>query len=149
MGLRCRINRDQNGRIDRVERKGGEDSKLYKDALALTGNEQQALDIWSTAYTEGFISYYGAWTDTQYGTGAPLAEQEPSVDDVLKYMQRRTYPMGELTGSDWADVHDFMRQSNFTSTDALAERVRETMVIGGEVVLNNKTLRASLLYTEE
>lgn len=149
MGLRCRINRDQNGRIDRVERKDGEDSKLYKDALALTGNEQQALDIWSTAYTEGFISYYGAWTDAQYGTGAPVAEQEPSVDDVLKYMQRKTYPMGELTGSDWADVHDFMRQSNFTSTDALAERVRETMVVGGEVVLNNKTLRASRLYTEE
>ena len=149
MGLRCRINRDQNGRIDRVERKDGEDSKLYKDALALTGSEQQALDIWSTAYTEGFISYYGAWTDAQYGTGAPVVEQEPSVDDVLKYMQRKTYPMGELTGSDWADVHDFMRQSNFTSTDALAERVRETMVVGGEVVLNNKTLRASRLYTEE
>lgn len=149
MGLRCRINRDQNGRIDRVERKGGEDSKLYKDALALTGDEQQALDIWSTAYTEGFISYYGAWTDAQYGTGAPVAEQEPSVDDVLKYMQRRTYPMGELTGSDWADVHDFMRQSNFTSTDALAERVRETMVVDGVLTLNNKTLRASRLYTEE
>ena len=149
MGLRCRINRDQNGRIDRVDSKHGEDSQLYRDAPALTGNEQQALDIWSTAYTEGFISYYGAWTDAQYGTGAPVAEQEPSVDDVLKYMQRKTYPMGELTGSDWADVHDFMRQSNFTSTDALAERVRETMVVGGEVVLSNKTLRASRLYTEE
>lgn len=148
MGINCRINRDQNGRVERVERRGGEDSRLYKDALKLTGSEEKALDVWSTAYTPGFLSYYGAWTDREYGTGAPLSEQEPSVEDVLKYMERKTYPMGELTGSDWADAHDFMRQSNFSSTDALADRVKSTMVVNGEVTLNNQTLRASRLYTE-
>lgn len=58
----CQIKRNEiTGEITKVLAPNGETSLLYKDAKALLGNEEQAVDLWATAYTPSFKYRYGDW----------------------------------------------------------------------------------------
>ncbi len=59
--MKCKIIKDPEGHIDFVEAPNGAASNLYKDALDFTGNELQALNLWTVPYTEVFKEINGNW----------------------------------------------------------------------------------------
>ena len=86
MGLACRITRNKLGGVEKVEAPNGNDSLLYRGALASTGNEERALGIWATAYTPDFMNYYGDWENPTPESMFNLdANGEPLLQDVAAY----------------------------------------------------------------
>ena len=57
MGVACKVFKNKEGKVEKVEAPNGLDSFLYESALSATGNEDRALEVWATAYTPGFQSY--------------------------------------------------------------------------------------------
>src|SRR5690554_5982628 len=54
MGVKCQIKKDRVGNITRVEARNGAESNLYKAALEMTGDQQEALDLWTVNYVQDF-----------------------------------------------------------------------------------------------
>jgi hypothetical protein len=54
MGIACKINRDSSGKPTSVTTESGNKSKLFEDALRITGNPQSALEVYATSFTEEF-----------------------------------------------------------------------------------------------
>lgn len=59
--MACQIYRNEDGTISKVTAPNGNESKLYKDILALTTNEEEAVRLWAQVYTPSFKTWFGDW----------------------------------------------------------------------------------------
>lgn len=88
MGVKCRIIRNpQTGKIENVEAPNGEQSQLYLDALAMTQNKEEALDLWATSYIDEFKEIYGnsenplrLQDSVRFQQGAQLETQKAEIE---------------------------------------------------------------------
>lgn len=150
MGLNCKIFKDRNGSITGVAAPNGENSTLFEEAVKITGNREKAVEVWATAYTPGFIRYYGNWTDKRYKSAYALDKNgEPLIDDVIAYFRKNTYMIGEMTRSDLLEAREFLKNTGNRSFSDVASRVRSSMLVNGVITVNEGTLRRSGLYTAD
>lgn len=150
MGLNCRIFKDREGSIIGVMAPNGKESNLFNEAFKITGNKEKAVEVWATAYTPGFIRYFGNWTNKATRSAFSIdSNGEPRIDDVLAYFRKNTYMIGEMTRSDLLDAREFMRNTGSRSFTEVASAVRSSMIVNGVVTVNEGTLKRSGLYTDE
>lgn len=150
MGLNCRIFKDREGSITGVVAPNGKESKLFDEAFKITGSKEKAVEVWATAYTPGFVRYYGNWTNRATRSAFSLDENgEPRIDDVLAYFRKNTYMIGEMTRKDLLDAREFMRNTGSKNFTEVASSVRSSMIVNGIVTVNEGTLKRSGLYTDE
>ncbi len=76
MGVSCQIVRGVEGRLEEVLDPSGNPSKLYGELYNNIGDADVALDVWASAYTEGFSDY--AYDVSEVGI-------EPSVKEIQGY----------------------------------------------------------------
>lgn len=105
MGLKCRISY-RDGVTSVVDNKGNE-SELYGELLAYTGNEKEALDLWAVANSDRFM-----------GTG-----ESTTVKEVVAYMDSTEASTRRLSTSEEFQVVDFMRRSGETSLSELYSKL--------------------------
>lgn len=148
MGLKCQTER-KNGDITDVKAPNGNPSLLYKTARKILGSKRRAIEVWATAYTSDFIDYYGDWRNPSptsfFNTDL---NGEPIFNDVIKFMERSTYFTSSLTSKDVADVNSFFTSNLASSMRDLISRISNALLSGGNMVLNEYTLKKSGLYTQ-
>lgn len=137
MGVKCQIIKS-NGDIDRVLNPQGQDSELYKSALAETDNPISALNVWATAYTPEFKLYYGDWVVQDEG-------KEPSLEDVRSYLEARQGIAPPLDDQDIDALRSLMIASNIHTVEELNESL-SPFIRRGPIDVNRQTLMSSGLY---
>lgn len=134
MGVKCQIIRNaESGQVAKVLNSEGDESKLYHAALMHTkGKKNQALNLWTVAYLDGF----------------PIKDREATLEEVFNYATLKDVKIATLTQE---EVVDFKRSILNTPISNLAELdavLRSTFYTNGEYTIDEKKLRASNLYSE-
>lgn len=132
--MACRIFRDANNNITRVEDKQGNTSSLYSDALALTQNQTEALRIWGVGNSEEYSEINGN-------------TEEPSLSDTLVFMQRDNNKDKKLTKQNIDQIRNNTISIPFSFTEELFKQV-QFLYPNGVFTINRSTLRATEFYTE-
>mgnify|MGYP000013948790 FL=1 len=149
MGIACQVYKNKEGDIDKIVAPNGEQSILYGKALALTGDSQKASGVWATAYTPGFLSYYGTWNNPSIESQYNLdANGEPMLEDVIAFMKKNTYKLEPFSSKDVVDVNNFMLSTGVSDARSLANKIRDNFIIDGNIIINDRNLRKSGLYNE-
>lgn len=149
MGVACHIYKNKEGDIDKIVAPNGEQSVLYSKALALVGDSREASRVWATAYTPAFLSYYGTWNNPSIESQYNLdVNGEPMLEDVIAFMKKQTYVLEPLAAKDIVDVNNFMLSTGVSDARSLANKIRNSFMIDGNIVINEHNLRKSKLYNE-
>lgn len=149
MGLSCKIFRSGDGGVEKVVSPNGEDSRLYRDALAAVGGSEDALGLWATAYTSGFKSYYGDWENPSRTDMFNLDENgEPLIYDVLKYYEKENSIFGNFIDSEVNDIRNFLYTANMSSLEDLVSAIESYFINSDGISVNETNLINSGIYTE-
>lgn len=132
--MACTIFRDSNNNIQSVLDPQGNPSKLYNSALELY-NEEQALEIAMTPYTEEYKASNGAIT------------QEPDLETVMTYISRYNNQNKKLTKTNIDELRNNTLTLPFSYIEEISSQLGE-LYPKGIFTLNKQTLRKSQLYTE-
>ena len=146
MGRACYISRDAGGRIESVKAPNGKESKLFLDALKLTGDRDRAASLYGMAYSPGFKEVVGDWEamPTEY----PLdSNGEIGLDYVLDYMRYKDYLPGDLTREEVRDLGGAMSSMGVKDVDGLMDVVNGNMLVSGDIRITREGLESSGLYT--
>lgn len=147
MGIKCKIRRDKNGEVMKAIAPNGEPSSLYEEAKALF-DDDTALHIWALPYTPKFISYYGNWRNPDPADMFNLdVNGEPLLYDVLKYIERETSPVGDLSAEEVSDIRNTIMSLGLSGFDEFAARIKDSFSLNGKTYVDEKTLRDSGLFT--
>lgn len=150
MGVACKIFKNKEGKVEKVEAPNGLDSFLYESALSATGNEDRALEIWATAYTPGFQSYYGMWEYPETGELFDLdSNGEPKLFDVIKYLEKGANIVGTYTKDDVLNINSFIESLGLSDIDSLVNKIQAAFYSNGYLEINRRTLLNSGLYSNE
>lgn len=136
----CKIFRDfDTDRVTKVLNAQGNESSLYKEALAQTKNEEQALDIWSVTFLPQF---------QEYSKDLSLGEKEPKLKDVLKFINNLN-TTAALSNQDIVELSNNLQTLNIENGDNLLSLLQRTFYNpqGLFGVMRDK-LRNSNLYSE-
>lgn len=136
MGVKCQIVKIGKN-AHRVFNPDGGDSQLYQSALNETGNDSSALKVWATAYTPGFKMYYGDWEN---------GRQEPSLQDVMEYLEARQGIAPPMTDQDISDMRSLMIGNKIKTADELNAAL-DPFIRKGPVEVNRENLMKSGLYS--
>lgn len=148
MGRACYVIRNDNGGIARVLAPNGNESRLYRDAMAVVGDQTKAASVWGTAYSEPFLSYFGDWRKNK--TEYDLDENgEPRYEDVINYIKRNSYAAGTFMPGEVMDINNALTSTGIPDIKVLGRRMSDTLFVNGDIFLNDETLKASRLYTNE
>lgn len=147
MGLNCKIHRGKNNNIEIVEAPNGAQSVLYRDALNHVENKEKALDIWSVAYTNGYMETNGDWVDNPIPTRLDK-NGEPRLNNVLSYMKKLRNSGKRLSNSELAALANNMYSLPINSLNDLYKEVRNTFYTNGIFSIEEGALRDSVLYTD-
>ena len=135
--------------MEKVVSPNGEESRLYRNALAAVGGSEDALGLWATAYTPGFKSYYGDWENPSKTDMFNLDENgEPLIYDVLKYYEKENSIFGNFIDSEVNDIRNFLYTSNMSSIHDLVGVIDSYFITSGGISVNETSLRNSDIYTE-
>ena len=146
MGRSCYISRDAEGRIESVKAPNGKESKLFLDALKLTGDRDRAASLYGMAYSPGFKEAVGDWEamPSEY----PLdSNGEIGLDYVLDYMRYKDYLPGDLTREEIRDLGGAMSSMGVKDVDGLMDIVNGNMLVSGDIRITREGLESSGLYT--
>lgn len=150
MGVACKIFKNKEGKVEKVEAPNGLDSFLYESALSATGNEDRALEVWATAYTPGFQSYYGMWESPETGELFDLdSNGEPKLFDVIKYLEKGANIVGTYTKDDVLNINSFIESLGLSDIDSLVNKIQAAFYSNGYLEINRRTLLNSGLYSNE
>ena len=131
MGLKCRISYS-NG-VAKVIDNSGNESQLYKDLLAYTGNEAKALDYWVVANDKALM-----------GTGESTAIQE-----IATYMDSTAASVESLSPAEEFQVVDFMRRTGEHSLDSLNVKLSKIFKANGLFKIDMNEAVNSGLFTQQ
>ena len=146
--MSCKIFRDfDTEEVTKVLAPNGADSKLYADALAITEDQEQALNIWSAAYIPTFKARYGDWEGTN--TFIPLNETiEPPIDVVMDFINTNNVEE-KLSVKEAVDVLKVMQLTGL-QPEGVALKLKFTFFNSkGQFVIDRQRLERSGIYTEE
>lgn len=150
MGVACKVFKNKEGKVEKVEAPNGLDSFLYESALSATGNEDRALEVWATAYTPGFQSYYGMWESPETGELFDLdSNGEPKLFDVIKYLEKGANIVGTYTKDDVLNINSFIESLGLSDIDSLVNKIQAAFYSNGYLEINRRTLLNSGLYSNE
>lgn len=150
MGVACKVFKNKEGKVEKVEAPNGLDSFLYESALSATGNEDRALEVWATAYTPGFQSYYGMWESPETGELFDLdSNGEPKLFDVIKYLEKDANIVGTYTKEDVLNINSFIESLGLSDIDSLVNKIQAAFYSNGYLEINRRTLLNSGLYSNE
>lgn len=137
---KCKIFRDfDTDRVTRVLNNQGEDSVLYKAALAQTKDQEQALDIWSVTSLPRF---------QEYAKDLNLNGKEPKLNDVLKFINNLN-TTETLSNQDLVELSNNLQTINVENGDNLLSLLQQTFYNAvGLFGVNRQKLRNSGIYTE-
>lgn len=128
----CRIHRDlETEEILRVTNPEGNSSVLYKEALKVTGNPEEALNIWAVAYSPNF----GEWS------------QEPSISEVMDYINKSNTE--SLSIEEVTDVLDVSKEMGLQPEELFSKLQGAFLNNRGQFIVDKKRLQKSGLYTED
>jgi hypothetical protein len=116
----------------------GTPSELYQEALLLTGNQDQALNLWQTAYSDDFIAEYGTNNKDQM-----------SLDDVLKYLDTHNASSKNLNKEQREAVTSIMEANGISTLSDLQNKLTKIFKPNGILEVDTKAAVKSKLYTEE
>lgn len=128
------VTKNTEGRVISVENNQGESSQLYADALALTNNESEALNIWSVAYSE------------EYQQSNGVIETEPDLENVLIFMQRNNSQDKKLSKQDIDEIRNNTLSIPFSFVEELHTQI-QYLYPQGVFTISKKTLVDSKLYS--
>ena len=149
MGLACQIFKNEDGSVNRVDAPNGEKSYLYDKALGAIGNDALALDVWATAYTPGFRSYYGYWDSPMPGEFFDTdVNGEPRYEDVMAYINRENTVVYPLNMKDMSEVRDMAISIGESDIRGISDTIRSSFMQTGRVIVNETNLRNSGMYSE-
>lgn len=135
--MRCKIFRNYDTNvIEKVENPQGEPSKLFLEAQKITNNDEDALNIWASAYTKSFKESYGDWN------------VEPNISDVLLQLSLND----ESTLLDIKNTSDLLTLTGETnlSADALYSSLKRLFFNeNGQFIIDSKRLVNSGLYSND
>ena len=141
MGVACKVFKNKEGKVEKVEAPNGLDSFLYESALSATGNEDQALEVWATVYTPGFQSYYGTWESPETGELFDLdSNGEPKLFDVIKYLEKGANIVGTYTKDDVLNINSFIESLGLSDIDSLVNKIQAAFYSNGYLEINRRTL---------
>ena len=123
----CQIIRNFSDEVIRVTTPQGVDSTLYKEALAITKDEEEALNVWATAYTDTFKKAYGEW------------ENEPNISTVMEFINFDSKDR-QLTPLEMTEILDAARNFGI-QPEELYSNLRNTFFNSkGQFVVDEKAL---------
>jgi len=105
MGISCRVS-FKNNALEVVD-KNGQPSKLYYDALALTGNEDKAIDLWYKAFSQEFTEQ------------VRLNKDDVTLDEVLKFVSANSSFGKSLEPAEIRSIKDIMDKNSFETLSDL------------------------------
>jgi hypothetical protein len=137
---KCKIFRDfDTDRVTRVLNNQGEESALYKAALAQTKDQEQALDIWSVTSLPRF---------EEYAKDLNLNGKEAKLSDVLKFINNLN-TTETLSNQDLVELSNNLQTLNVENGDNFLSLLQQTFYNAtGLFEVNRQKLRNSGLYTE-
>lgn len=134
--LDCRIIKLRNGEVVALNQ-DGTPSKLYREALAYTGDVQKALDLWQTAYTDEFQLEYKSNTD-----------DSAVLNDVLKFLDTNdaTTSTG-LSAENRAELVSVMQQFGYKRLSKLYKDLHAIYKAKGVLDMDGSKAVSTGLYT--
>lgn len=146
LGLNCHIHKNK-GEVTKVTSPNGEDSLLYKEALQVLGDKNKALDVWSTAYSNGYAEYLDL-SPKEIGLAQVDKNGEPLYRNVMAYLGDKVYVSGSYTSPQMRELNNFMMASKLTTED-VRNAIENSFYKQNNLIINEYNLRDSGLYTEE
>lgn len=139
MGLKCRISYSASGQA-MVTDANGNASKLFADALAVTQDQNAALNIWASAYTPEFQETFGTASQTE----------EPPVLQVVKYYQSLKQLDGRLEPKELFEVRQMMRTSGIRNLSDFSATLK-SIFLQGDVpgIDENLAIESGLFLPED
>lgn len=134
--------------MDHALAPNGERSRLYDDALSVSGDREKSLDVWATAYSDGYVRSVGNWmlNPSEYELDD---NGEPRLGDVLSYIKATRFEAGEFTREETLGLSDAMVSMGLPGMTELYSAITDNFLIDGDIVLNASNMRASGLYAED
>lgn len=139
MGLKCRISYSASGQAT-VTDANGNASKLFADALAVTQDQNAALNIWASAYTPEFQETFGTTSQTE----------EPPVLQVVKYYQSLKQLDGRLEPKELFEVRQMMRTAGISNLSDFSSTLK-AIFLQGDVpgIDENLAIESGLFLPED
>ena len=132
MGLACKISFKKNGEAV-VTDNFGNPSQLYDKVLAIAKDQEVALDMWATAYTEDFQE----------------RGESVTVDELLTHFDANMAEDTRLTNSEMVQVKDYMRRNGFERLSDLDKAMTKIFKKNGQYDINTKEAIKSELFTQD
>jgi hypothetical protein len=136
MGLKCQISFNKQGKAT-VMTKDGSPSVLYNDLLEITGNQEEALKYWASAYLDDFSNY----TDK--------TEESASANDVAAYYDAKAVGDKKLSVQDKWSVSSFMKKNGIQSLSELQSKLHKIFKKDGVFFINGDAAVKSGLYSSD
>lgn len=134
--LDCRIIKLRNGEVVALNQ-DGTPSKLYREALAYTGDVQKALDLWQTAYTDEFQLEYKSNTD-----------DSAVLNDVLKFLDTNNATTSPgLSEENRAELVSVMQQFGYKRLSKLYKDLHAIYKAKGVLDMDGSKAVSTGLYT--
>lgn len=137
MGLKCQISFNKEGKAT-VMTKDGSPSTLYNNLLDTLGNQEAALDYWASAYSEDFANFTDA------------AEENATVNDVLRYYNALATQEKKLSTSERWSVESFMKKTGIQKLSSLVTTMNDIFYKDGAFFIDgDKAVRSGLYSRDE
>lgn len=134
--LDCRIIKLRNGEVVALNQ-DGTPSKLYREALAYTGDVQKALDLWQTAYTDEFQLEHKSNTD-----------DSAVLNDVLKFLDTNDATTSSgLSTENRAELVSVMQQFGYKRLSKLYKDLHAIYKAKGVLDMDGSKAVSTGLYT--
>lgn len=138
MGLKCRIG--YTGKIATAYNEDGTPSRLYQEALAFTGDQQEALSIWATSTLEEF----------EQASGKVNTNDNVTLDEVLNFYNDLASQGESLSIAEKFEVKQFMANNKFRKLSELRDTLNNIFRKDGKIVLDTaKAIESGLYNTSE
>lgn len=133
--MACIFRTNDAGEIVSVRTSTGKASQLFKDALAYTGDRQQAIDIVAITMSEDFqdsVQYSG---------------EEPSLEQVLNYSAATNGNQNTLSSQQETDMFNSMLSINVNSIEEFQDKLNKAFYKGNLFAPTQTSLQNSGIYT--
>lgn len=147
LGLNCHIYKDK-GEVTKVTTPNGEESLLYKEALRVLGDKDKALDVWSTAYSNGYAEYLNL-SPKEINLAETDKNGEPLYRNIMAYLGDKVHVSGSYVSEQMRELNNFMMALNLSSAEDVRDIIENTFYKQNKLLINEYNLRDSGLYTEQ
>ncbi len=114
--------------VAEVFNEDGTPSNLYAEALALVGNQEEALNLWATAYSQDFVAE------------SPIIGDNAKLDDVLRFLDTQDSAKRSLTKAQRLELRGMMKENGYFSLSELQKDLVKVFKPKGKTTFkDNKT----------